>query len=366
MLSLCGLLILQVHPLLAQSKRLQSLAFQAAHLQASHPKKFNGNVLPFAIPRLTLSSPYSPADCYRIGPDHNSVTEPFLNRVGSGQPPPKNILAVSCPKRFAGPANRLGLSLAHQGYAYSKDSYSEPAYPVSQRTDGPILLTAAVLAGLSAVTLTSQQPLTARQVSRLQSSSVPGFDRSAIGRYSILARSTSDGMAVVSLTLPLLYLCSEETRKQFGTVFLMQVETGLVMYGLQTLTKTLVNRPRPYTYNPAVPLADKLTRDSRQSFFSGHVAMTASMGFFMATTYAHYHPDSKYKRLVWLYAVTWPAVTGYCRYAAGKHFPTDILAGYATGAFTGWLIPKIHQCAAARKGHDRKRSDRKARDRKAD
>jgi len=38
-----------------------------------------------------------------------------------------------------------------------------------------------------------------------------------------------------------------------------------------------------------------------------------------------------------------PAVTGYLRYEAGRHFPTDILGGYALGALTGVLIPIMHR-----------------------
>lgn len=123
----------------------------------------------------------------------------------------------------------------------------------------------------------------------------------------------------------------------------MQAETILLTTGLITLTKTIVYRPRPFTYNTSVPIDNKLNYNARESFFSGHVATSASMSFFTATTFSAYFPHSPLKPFVWTYAIVWPAATGYFRYAAGKHFPTDILTGYVVGAVTGILIPKIHQ-----------------------
>ncbi len=55
------------------------------------------------------------------------------------------------------------------------------------------------------------------------------------------------------------------------------------------------------------------------------------------------NPDSHSKNLVWAGCLATASVTGYLRYAAGYHFPTDILAGAALGAFTGWLVPQLHE-----------------------
>jgi membrane-associated phospholipid phosphatase len=36
------------------------------------------------------------------------------------------------------------------------------------------------------------------------------------------------------------------------------------------------------------------------------------------------------------------AAVGGLRIAAGKHFPTDILAGAAVGSLVGYLVPRLH------------------------
>jgi membrane-associated phospholipid phosphatase len=46
--------------------------------------------------------------------------------------------------------------------------------------------------------------------------------------------------------------------------------------------------------------------------------------------------------LAWGLAVAIPAWTGVERILAGKHFPTDVIAGYAFGALCGYLVPGIH------------------------
>jgi membrane-associated phospholipid phosphatase len=58
-----------------------------------------------------------------------------------------------------------------------------------------------------------------------------------------------------------------------------------------------------------------------------------------------YHPDMKteYKIGLWTFAAAVPFATAYLRVSAGKHFPTDVMTGYAVGAAIGWLVPHLHK-----------------------
>ena len=58
-----------------------------------------------------------------------------------------------------------------------------------------------------------------------------------------------------------------------------------------------------------------------------------------------YHPNMKtgYKIAIWSFAAAIPMATGYLRVKGGRHFPTDVISGYAIGAFVGWLIPELHE-----------------------
>ena len=102
-------------------------------------------------------------------------------------------------------------------------------------------------------------------------------------------------------------------------------------------------RSRPFVYNEDFSLSKKQTVGARHAFFSGHTSLTAASCFFTARVFSDYFPDSKYKPLVWAGAILVPATVGYLRVAAGKHFPTDVITGYAIGATIGMLIPHLHK-----------------------
>lgn len=142
---------------------------------------------------------------------------------------------------------------------------------------------------------------------------------------------------------PLILLLDKRVRHEVLAISLMYVETFALTNGLTQLTKNIVKRSRPYTYNPAVPLQQKQERDARRSFFSGHTSVTASSCFFAARIWSDFHPDSRWKPAVWAVAATVPAITGFLRMQAGRHFLTDVAAGYAVGAAIGCWVPKLHK-----------------------
>ena len=123
----------------------------------------------------------------------------------------------------------------------------------------------------------------------------------------------------------------------------MALQTLFITDATTNTIKAMAKRFRPYTYNPDVPTKAKLNSGARYSFVSGHTSITAAFGFFSAKVYSDLYPESPWKPVVWTIGATIPAVTGYLRYRAGKHFPTDIIGGYILGAATGFLVPHLHK-----------------------
>ena len=83
--------------------------------------------------------------------------------------------------------------------------------------------------------------------------------------------------------------------------------------------------------------------DSALSFFSGHASMTATLGA-TATYLAFTRSPSSWRPWVTLVAAT--GVTTFVsiqRVRAGKHFPTDVIAGSVAGAGIGIIVPHVHR-----------------------
>ncbi len=180
------------------------------------------------------------------------------------------------------------------------------------------------------------------EISLLDRNDINAFDRSATYNYSSTAQTISDVILFSAATLPFFTYCNKHCRTQGSTVGIMAIETFLITNGITNITKSLSQRYRPYNYNENVPDAVKLGRSSKLSFFSGHASNTAAMSFFTAKVITDLHPEMKNKGLVWGVAAGVPAVISYLRYEAGKHFPTDLITGYAVGATIGYLIPSMH------------------------
>lgn len=185
-------------------------------------------------------------------------------------------------------------------------------------------------------------PLNIEAIATLDKMNVNAFDRNAIFNNSHRAGKASDYLVFGSSTLPFLFLTNRKTRKDFGTIFLLYSETLLLTEGVTGFTKRAVLRTRPFVYNETFDLSDKLTLKARFSFFSGHTSVTAANFFFTAKVYNDFFPDSKLKNYVWGAAIVAPALTGYFRVKAGKHYPTDVITGYFFGALVGFMVPHLH------------------------
>lgn len=122
----------------------------------------------------------------------------------------------------------------------------------------------------------------------------------------------------------------------------MAIEVALINNGLTEIIKGSAKRFRPFSYNPIVSTETKLKKATKKSFVSGHTSQSAAFAFLTARIATDLFPNSKHKTLIWTTAATIPAVIGYLRMRAGKHFPTDVIGGYIIGASIGYLIPSLH------------------------
>jgi len=223
------------------------------------------------------------------------------------------------------------------GSPYHTDFKGEVPYIIASG----VSLTFGLVANLADKTVA----YTEDELSQLDRNDVNAFDRPATYNWNPNAARASDFIRTSVIILPIIFLGNHNTRKDIGPLLIMTLEVTALTYGLTTGIKHVVNRTRPLVYNEEAPLEDRTADNSRLSFFSGHTSFTAAFSFFFAKVMSDYHPDMKteYKIGLWTFAVAIPFATAYLRVSAGKHFPTDVMTGYAVGATIGWLVPHLHK-----------------------
>ena len=198
--------------------------------------------------------------------------------------------------------------------------------------------------GGAAYLLNKKMPLLSEmEISRLEEKGISSFEEWATKQGSEKSDRASDILLFSSQLLPgILTLADKSMRKDYLRIGTLYSEVFLVNLGMTAFAKNAVRRTRPFVYDPDVALEEKMVKSARTSFYSGHSSETAAMCFLTARLYADYHPESKWRPAVWAAAATVPAVTGYLRMRAGKHFPSDVITGYVMGAAVGYFLPKIH------------------------
>jgi len=208
--------------------------------------------------------------------------------------------------------------------------------------------------GIGALSLTAHYlqrqlpPLTELQLSQLDPNSVNTLDRGTIGNWRPSAATASDVLLGTSLLLPYaLPLLKKEFHEDRLDLWIMGFQTMVYTDFATTWTKYSVRRVRPFAYIPAGNdqslFMKQRESDARYAFFSGHTSGAAVASFYAASIYQAYFPESRSRYVVWGAAILLPAVVGYLRVRAGKHYPSDVMAGYLVGASIGIINPWFHK-----------------------
>jgi len=227
-------------------------------------------------------------------------------------------------------------------------SHLQPSpYSIKFKKEIPYLTAGAIITALAVgIEYTNTvKPYTANELFSLDKNEINSFDRGATSNWSPNAHMASNVLISSATFLPILFLANHHTRNDLAQLVVMSGEVMLLNFGLTLLVKNVVNRPRPLTYNVNVPIGERTNATSKESFFSGHTSHTTAASILIAKVVSDYHPDlkSSIKVGLWTTMIVLPAATAYLRVKAGKHFPSDVIAGYIVGGAIGYFIPQLHK-----------------------
>ncbi len=220
---------------------------------------------------------------------------------------------------------------------------NESPYETDLLKDGIWVTTGLGLNVLGVLLIQDKKGLTEAEVQSLSKDDIWKIDRWAAGNYSEKANSDSYIPMFGSFALPLVLMLSENERSHSGQISVLFLESMATTGALFSITAALVQKSRPLVYNSSVPMEERMENDEQRSFYAGHTAATASASFFAAKIFNDFNPDSPLRPYVWGVAAAVPALVGYLRIRAGKHFLTDNIIGYVLGAASGILIPELHK-----------------------
>lgn len=243
------------------------------------------------------------------------------------------------------------IDVKHNGkecnYCKNGEHTNETPYNINFKKELPFFVAGAALitSGYVVKQTNEEDPFTDEEINQLDPKKVNRFDRVAIYNNNEESQEISDILLYSELALPLFFFSNHYTGKDFGPLAIMAAEVFTITSGLTMNAKYTFNRTRPLVYNSSFSEDIKTSATAKTSFFSGHTAQTAAFSIFMAKVIHDYHPNMKkgVEIGIWTFAITIPAAMAYLRVDAGKHFPTDVMVGYAVGASVGFLVPHLHK-----------------------
>jgi membrane-associated phospholipid phosphatase len=223
--------------------------------------------------------------------------------------------------------------------AIAQEAANGPTYRLDPSIDFPVL----VLAGVAAASplLKSETPA-AWCAPSCDPAQVNAFDRWAAGVYRPAWGRVSDVTLGLLFAAPVATLFFDEGFRYATNDWVVIAESIVATSGFASLTSAAVRRPRPYMYGDDAPLDVRKSGDGALSFFSGHTSTAFAASLALYSTLRRRHPNSSIPFVALGTSLATASLVGTSRILAGKHFPTDVIAGAAVGSAMGTLVPALH------------------------
>jgi membrane-associated phospholipid phosphatase len=256
------------------------------------------------------------------------------------------VVSLCCASTFAGRPSIAADSArerAEPRFINLLKGLPDSPYRISLGLDLSMAGTSASLQLLSRAIHPKFTSYTAEELALVSENEVSRFDRSAIGpirRELDLPSYITNGLAFNYVWL---LFIGRNVRYDFTKVLVMYAQAYLMFPLATEWTQPIVARKRPYFYSEETDIDERLSVAAQRSFVSGH----ANYGFCFAVMFAElfrtYYPDSPWRFVMYPLALGTAGSTLVLRYVGHYHYPTDLIAGAATGSFVGWFVPFTHR-----------------------
>lgn len=223
-------------------------------------------------------------------------------------------------------------------------------FSLNANTDMILLPLGVIGASVGNIMTYEDNPLTYDDFARIDELNLPFFDRWNT-TYNPTFAEVSDILLALQFISPLTYSFASEYKSQFQTNAIMYLETMSLNYGLNSITKSLVGRFRPFSYDSTTAEDVLFDYDTRYSFYSGHSSTAFASAIFNIIILTSQSGGLNKTIGVTLNIVNATAIATL-RVMAGKHFFSDVLVGAIAGSGIAYLTTKLHKDTPASKTNE--------------
>lgn len=231
-------------------------------------------------------------------------------------------------------------------YSFSQETESsENPFEFSWPQETVLLTTGIAGQVIGQYRLTHMKPAGPQDLNR---DALPVWDRPFAGIYSPGASLASDVLAVGTGGSAVFVGAWQAWRG--GTSYQPVLEDFLILseafawssaVNLNVRAERL--HPRPFVYGTEASASDRAKPEAAGSFYSGHASEAFLGAVYLATSYPLRHPEFEHRGWLWTGALAAATTTAALRVAAGKHFPSDVVAGAAMGSLMGLGFAQLHR-----------------------
>jgi membrane-associated phospholipid phosphatase len=182
----------------------------------------------------------------------------------------------------------------------------------------------------------------------LRRDDLPAWERWVAGTYNPSADLASD-VTAVSIGGAMLALDAwhagqgESSWRPFLEDFLILSEAMAWNSAINLNVRAERVHARPYVYGTEAPASERRAPQAAGSFYSGHASGAFLCAVYLATVYPLRHPEFEHRGWLWAGSLATATATSALRVAAGKHFPSDVIAGAAMGSLIGFGFIQLHR-----------------------
>ena len=155
----------------------------------------------------------------------------------------------------------------------------------------------------------------------------------------------------VAFILPFILYWKRDLRRAVSEAILLLYFT-LWNGVLLELCRALSQRPRPLVFHD--PLGEGANINQYTSFYSGHTSFVALAGLAMVCMVIRRFPGNRaYTLSFGMLYVCMSALTGSLRILGGRHYPTDVVAGFLFGSLIALAGNRLYSRMVSQSGrHD--------------